>query len=594
MAIDALKEIDYANIDGWSTAPDKTRQPSPIFRNAIVKDFIEKIHTPCIKGNGDDVPVSAFTPDGTMPMGTTAYEHRRIATRVPVWDADKCVECTECSLVCPHAAIRPFILNAEEANSAPKDIVTKEATGADALKGYRFRIQNFTEDCLGCSSCSLICPGHALTMTPIEDVIESELPKLEWIRENVSPKEDLIPAESVNGSQLRMPYLEFSGACAGCGETPYIKLLTQLFGQRLIIANATGCSSIWGANFPSNAYCTDSKGHGPAWGNSLFEDNAEYGFGMLVSVKQRREHLVNLVKGLIESESTMPYLKEPLEAWLSSREDPKLSAATASQLIAMISPVKDVSPKYAELLESADLLAKKSVWAIGGDGWAYDIGFAGLDHVLASGEPIKILVMDTECYSNTGGQTSKATPRACVAKYSPDGKSTPKKNLGRMMMTYGDIYVASISLGANYQQAIDALVEAERYQGPAIVIAYCPCINHGIRPGLGHSIIEERRAVEAGYWPLYRFNPEAYEKGENPLTIDHVIPGPDNSGTNGSNEETTSHKFSNSEPLDYIAQYIKEEDRYIDLNMISPERADLLQPKLQQDCNRENEALGRI
>jgi len=334
-------------------------------------------------------------------MWTTAYEHRRIATRVPVWDADKCVECTECSLVCPHAAIRPFMLNTEEANAAPKDIVTKEAVGSPSLIGYRFRIQNFTEDCLGCSSCSLICPGHALTMTPIENVIDSELPKLEWLKTNVSPKENLIPAESINGSQLRTPYLEFSGACAGCGETPYVKLLTQLFGKRLLIANATGCSSIWGANFPSNAYCTDRNGHGPAWGNSLFEDNAEYGFGMLVSIQQRRAQVADMVKDLIESPSTMPYLKEPLQAWLTSKDDPELSASTASQLITMLSPVRDASPKYAELLEAADMLAKKSVWAIGGDGWAYDIGFGGLDHVLASGEPIKMLIMDTECYSNT-------------------------------------------------------------------------------------------------------------------------------------------------------------------------------------------------
>ncbi len=594
MTIDALKEINYNSIKGWNTIPDTSPQHSPIFKDSTIKNFIEKVHTPCIKGYGNNIPVSAFTPDGTMPMGTTAYEHRRIATRVPVWDADKCVECTECSLVCPHAAIRPFILNTEEANAAPKDIVTKEAVGSPSLIGYRFRIQNFTEDCLGCSSCSLICPGHALTMTPIENVIDSELPKLEWLKTNVSPKENLIPAESINGSQLRIPYLEFSGACAGCGETPYVKLLTQLFGKRLLIANATGCSSIWGANFPSNAYCTDRNGHGPAWGNSLFEDNAEYGFGMLVSIQQRRARVADMVKDLIESPSTMPYLKEPLQAWLTSKDDPELSASTASQLITMLSPVRDASPKYAELLEAADMLAKKSVWAIGGDGWAYDIGFGGLDHVLASGEPIKMLIMDTECYSNTGGQTSKATPRACVAKYSPTGKSTPKKNLGRMMMTYGNVYVASISLGANYQQAIDALVEAERYHGPAIVIAYCPCINHGIRPGLGHSIIEERRAVESGYWPLYRFNPEAYERGEEPLTIDHAIPGPDNSGTNGSDTETTSAGYSSSEPLNYVAQYIHEEDRYIDLNMIAPERANTLQPELQKDCDRENDALKKI
>ncbi len=591
MAVDALKEVDYSNTDGWATAPDETVSPTPIFADARIREFIEKIHTPCIKGKGDSVPVSAFSPDGTMPMGTTAYEHRRIATRVPVWDADKCVECTECSLVCPHAAIRPFLLDKEEAASAPEGLVTKEAHGAPALEGLRFRIQNYTDDCLGCSSCSLICPGHALTMTPIEEIADTEREYLQWLRTKVTPKDTLLPAATVNGSQLRTPCLEFSGACAGCGETPYVKLLTQLFGTRLLIANATGCSSIWGANYPSNAYCTDRSGRGPAWGNSLFEDNAEYGFGMLVSMKQRRARVTQMVREMIDSPATMPYLKAPLQAWLDAKDDPELSASTASQLIAMLSPVRDASPAYAALLEDADMLAYKSVWAIGGDGWAYDIDFAGLDHVLASGEPIKVLVMDTECYSNTGGQTSKATPRSCVAKYSPDGKSTPKKELGRMMMTYGNVYVASIALGANYQQAIDALMEAERYPGPAIVIAYCPCINHGIRPGLGHSIIEERRAVEAGYWPLYRFSPEAYARGENPLTVDQAIPGPDNSGSNGSTPETTSPGYKTAEPLEYVSQFTDSDDRYIDLKMLSPTRAAILGPQLQEDCDRTKQEL---
>ncbi|MDE6693592.1 MAG: hypothetical protein K2K05_09430, partial [Muribaculaceae bacterium] len=298
------------------------------------------------------------------------------------------------------------------------------------------------------------------------------------------------------------------------------------------------------------------------------------------------------VADLIQSPATMPYLKAPLEAWLNSADDPEASVGTADQLLTMMSPVRDASPAYASVLDQADMLASKSVWAIGGDGWAYDIGFAGLDHVLASGEPIKILVMDTECYSNTGGQLSKATPRACVAKYAPDGKSTPKKNLGRMVMTYGNVYVASIALGANYQQAIDALTEAERFPGPAIVIAYCPCINHGIRPGLGHSIIEERRAVEAGYWPLYRFNPQNIEK---PLTIDSAVLGPDNSGKNGSSVITDSPAYKCApEPLTDVAQYISGDDRYADLSMVSPIRADILRPQLQTDCNLENEALRKI
>lgn len=588
MATGALREVDYAAIKGWDSEPEVPVTYLDIFRNDAQRRFIETIHRPCIKGKGDSIPVSAFTPDGTMPMGTTAFEHRRIATIVPVWDADRCVECTECSLVCPHAAIRPFLLDAEEAAKAPEGFVTKEAKGAPALNGLRFRIQNYPADCLGCSSCSIICPGHALTMTPIDEVIDRELPLCEWARTNVRPKENLLPASTVNGSQLQTPLLEFSGACGGCGETPYVKLLTQLFGRRLILANATGCSSIWGAAYPSNPYCTDADGRGPAWGNSLFEDNAEYGFGILTAVNHRRARVERQVRELIESPDTFPYLKAPLQAWLTAKDSPEDSAATAAQLVAMMNPVAKANPRYEALMQDADMLAAKSVWAIGGDGWAYDIGFAGLDHVLASGEPLKVLVLDTECYSNTGGQTSKATPRSCVTKYSPDGKKTPKKDLGRMMMTYGNVYVASISLGANYQQAIDAIMEAERYPGPAIVIAYCPCINHGIRPGLGHSIVEERRAVEGGYWPLYRFNPEAYARGEEALTVDGIIPGPDNSGHNGSVPEAASETYAKPEPVTDVEGFVSAEDRYADLAMVSPTEAAILRPQLQTDCDRVN------
>lgn len=594
MAVPSLRQIDYSSVEGWLPAPEIVPVRKEKFRTDALRVFIENVHTPCIKGRGDDVPVSALNPAGAMPMGTTAYEHRRIATRVPVWDVNKCVECTECSLVCPHAAIRPFVLSPDEAAKAPEGFVMKDAVGSPALKGYKFHIQNYPEDCLGCSSCSIICPGHALTMTPLEEVLDKEMPMLEWTKANVSVKDNLLPRESVNGSQFQQPCLEFSGACAGCGETPYVKLLTQLFGERLMIANATGCSSIWGANFPSNAYCTRPDGRGPAWGNSLFEDDAEYGYGMLVAVEQQRRRVAGMVRKLIDSPETLAYLKEPLESWYSARDDVRLSEATGRQLAAMLEPVKNVSPAYAELLKAADMFGKKTVWCVGGDGWAYDIGFAGLDHVLASGEPVKILVMDTECYSNTGGQTSKATPRSAVAKYSPDGKRVAKKELGRMMMTYGNVYVASIALGANYQQTIDAFVEAERYPGPAIVIAYCPCIVHGIRPGLGHSIVEQRRAVESGYWQLYRFNPEKYEQGEPALTVDSVIPGPDNSGTNGSTPETASPRYLNSEPVRTVAEYVCNSDRYADLYMTDPTEAGILGPELQADCNRQADALRHL
>lgn len=594
MTVDAITEIDYQSVDGWSTTPDAAPTRVAKYPSDALREFIEKIHTPCIKGEGDTIPVSALSPDGVMPMGTTAYEHRRIATRVPVWDANKCVECTHCSLVCPHAAIRPFILSKEEAADAPTGFKMKPTHGSPELDGYMFHIQNYTEDCLGCSSCSIICPGHALTMTPIEEVLPTELPMLDWVKENVKLKDNLLPKETVNGSQLQQPCLEFSGACAGCGETPYVKLLTQLFGSDMIIANATGCSSIWGANFPSNAYCTNPEGKGPAWGNSLFEDNAEYGYGILMSVMHRRDLAKSLIKDAIESPDTIPFLKAPLEALLSAWDDTEPSKSTARQLTSVLRPFGSQKGVYKELMSMSDMFAKKTVWAIGGDGWAYDIDFGGLDHVLASGTPLKILVMDTECYSNTGGQTSKATPRSAVAKYSPEGKRTPKKDLGRMMMTYGNVYVASIALGANYQQAINALIEAERYPGPAIVIAYCPCINHGIRPGLGHSIVEERRAVEAGYWQLYRFNPQAYEEGKTALTIDSVIPGPDNSGKNGSTPETASPTYPNPEPVRTVSGYINNDDRYADLKMVDPKEAGILQPELQTDCDRTISELKKL
>ena len=591
MTVSALRKIDYDSIQGWSGQPGKVDVRTVVYPDAAVERFIKEIHDPCMQGKGDSIPVSALAPDGVMPMGTTAYEHRRIATRVPVWDAEKCVECMQCSLVCPHAAIRPFVLSPAEAAKAPQGFAMKDAHGMP--EGYKFHIQNFPEDCLGCSSCSIICPGHALTMTPVEEVVDQEVPMVEWAQKNVVPKTGFLPRASVRGSQMHLPGLQFSGACAGCGETPYVKLLTQLFGERLIIANATGCSSIWGANFPSNAYCAVDGKRGPAWGNSLFEDNGEYGYGMLVSVEHQRRRVAMQAKALIDDSSTLPYVKEALEAWYDAKDDPVMSHQTGMALAGILEEVKTQSEAYAALLDAADQFAKKSVWAIGGDGWAYDIGFAGLDHVLASGEPIKVLVMDTECYSNTGGQMSKATPRSAVAKYAPDGKRVAKKELGRMMMTYGNVYVASIALGANYQQAIDALSEAERYPGPAIVIAYCPCLMHGIQPGLGHSIVEQRRAVEAGYWPLYRFRPEEYAKGESGLTIDTVIPGPDNSGENGSSALTESPRFETPEPVRTVEEFVMNEDRYADLNLTDPTEAGILRPELQKDCNRQRSALKK-
>lgn len=544
---DAIVEVKYPG--SWLTATDAPQVQSD------VPEFVSKVAQPCMKLQGDKLPVSAFTPDGIMPMGTTAYEKRTIADFLPQWDVSKCIECTECSFVCAHATIRPFLLDANEKAAAPASLVTKPAR-AKALQGLEYRIQIYPQDCTGCGSCAVICPGQALTMVPVGSLIDEQIPLLDYIQHHVTIKDNLVKRDTINGSQFHEPMLQFSGACAGCGETPYVKLITQLMGERMVIANATGCSSIWGANFPSNAYCTNRHGQGPAWGNSLFEDNAEYGYGIAVAISHRREHLASLAKAAVDSAATSDAVKSALQAWLDSRSDGEASKPTSAAAIAALKSAPD-TPGASEMLALSDLFVKKSVWAIGGDGWAYDIGFAGLDHVLAQNVDINILVMDTECYSNTGGQTSKATPLGAVAKYSADGKRTYKKDLGRMMMTYPGVYVASIALGGSYMQAIQAITEADRHPGPAIVIAYCPCINHGIRAGMGHSIIEERNAVKTGYWQLYRYNPAKSPA----LSLDS--PAPDGK----------------------LLPFINGEDRYADLKMVDAVAASTLQPELEARCD---------
>ncbi|MEF2643383.1 MAG: thiamine pyrophosphate-dependent enzyme, partial [Paramuribaculum sp.] len=441
----------------------------------------------------------------------------------------------------------------DEAASAPQQLTTAAAHGPAPMTSLRYRIQVYPADCTGCGSCATICPGKALTMTPIRQVMDQEKESLAYLQTKVTEKTTPIARDTVKGSQMHRPLLQFSGSCAGCGETPYVKLLTQLMGERLLIANATGCSSIWGANYPSNAYCTDSNGHGPAWGNSLFEDNAEYGYGMACAMTSRRNRLADVAKEIAADATTPAAVKTAAQAWLDAFDSFDGSASAGRSLVEALKS-QPANPLYTDIIDRADMLGRKSVWAIGGDGWAYDIGFGGLDHVLAQKTDINVLVMDTECYSNTGGQTSKATPLGAVMKYAADGKRTPKKDLGRMMMTYGNIYVASVALGANYEQTINALAEAEAYPGPSIVIAYCPCINHGIRSGMSHSIVEQRLAVQSGYWPLYRFNPSL----DTPLSVDAAAP-------DGS-----------------LIQFINGEDRYADLRMIDPAEAAILQPDLQK------------
>ncbi len=490
--------------------------------------FIDEVLLPMSKREGDDLPVSAFTgmEDGSFPPGTAAYEKRGVATHLPSWQPDKCIQCNQCSFVCPHGAIRPFLLTKEEKMRAPYAFDTIKATGKN-LARYEYRIQVSPLDCLGCGNCADICkaPEPALVMKKFSEVVHE---RQNWdYAMSLSPKHDAMDKFTVKGSQFVKPYFEFSGACAGCGETPYMKVLTQLFGDRMIIANATGCSSIWGASAPSMPYCTDENGRGPAWSNSLFEDNAEFGYGMYLASLQMQERLAQTMKNMLERD--LPdSLKEAIDEWLEARGDGEESKAKSQHLLSVIDslgPVDGVLQEpVSQILAHKDYLVKKSVWAVGGDGWAYDIGYGGLDHVLASGENINVLVFDTEVYSNTGGQASKATPAAAIAKFAAGGKRIQKKDLGMMAMSYGYVYVAQVAMGANKEQLMKAFREAESYDGPSLIICYAPCINHGIKAGMGHSQQNQQDAVESGYWHLYRYNPDKKKAGQNPFTLDSKKP----------------------------------------------------------------------
>ncbi len=534
-AIDAgltgLKEINYP--ESWATT---TEGATPI---ATTTDkYFGAFIKPVLAQNGDKLPVSSFTPDGFVPTATTQYEKRGIAVDVPQWIKENCIQCNQCSLVCPHAVIRPFLVG--EGEQVPDTFETIPAMGKE-LAGYKFRIQISPLDCTGCGNCADVCPAKnkALTMVPLPSVLEREEKNWETAQKLSDKKVELNPA-TVKGSQFKKPLFEFSGACAGCGETPYIKTVTQLYGDRMVIANATGCTSIYGGSAPTCPYCVNEKGHGPAWANSLFEDNAEFGYGINLATNHRREKLADVVRKLIAVEYADDAIKAAGAEWLENMNDAEGSKAASAKLLEACKDGVDVDltgteweaewlkngkvctceacSLAQEVIDNADLLVKKSIWIFGGDGWAYDIGYGGLDHVLAMNEDVNVLVLDTEVYSNTGGQSSKATPTGSVAKFAAAGKRTKKKDLGMMAMSYGYVYVAQVSMGANQNQWLKALTEAEAYKGPSLIIAYAPCINHGIN--MGKSQAEAKRAVEAGYWPLYRYNPDLADQGKNPFVLD--------------------------------------------------------------------------
>ncbi|MDR2167568.1 MAG: pyruvate:ferredoxin (flavodoxin) oxidoreductase [Clostridiales bacterium] len=513
----------------WANLPDdEIALADPIVHAKGGTDFIENVVFPIITDKGNDLPVSTFVgrEDGTFPQGTSAFEKRGIAAFVPNWIPENCIDCNLCSYVCPHAVIRPFLLNEAEIAAKPDGFKTKPTS----IDGHELSIQLSALDCTGCTSCVKVCPGKkgqkALEMLPLEPE-RGYAQMANWYAAlALSPKENPMTIDTVRGSQYNTPLLEFSGACAGCGETPYAKLITQLFGDRMYIANATGCSSIWGASAPSTPYTTNHRGHGPAWANSLFEDAAEFGMGMHLAISERRKKLAAVIAEIVENSHAGESLKSAAKTWLEHMDCGEKSAKASEALLKAIESLGDVNPELAALFDHVrnnnDMLRKKSTWIFGGDGWAYDIGYGGLDHVLASGENINVLVFDTEVYSNTGGQSSKSTPTAAVAKFAAGGKKIRKKDLGLMAINYGYVYVAQVAMGANYSQLLKAVLEAEAHDGPSLIIAYSPCIAQGI--DMTNTQNQMKRAVEAGYWHLYRYNPALIEAGENPFVLDSKPP----------------------------------------------------------------------
>ncbi|MBQ1914080.1 MAG: pyruvate:ferredoxin (flavodoxin) oxidoreductase [Selenomonadaceae bacterium] len=557
-AIDkGIEKLHKVNVPAdWANAQDEAAAKKD------VPAFISEIQEVMNRQEGEKLPVSKVKEmeDGSFPVGGSAYEKRGTAINVPSWQSDKCIGCNQCSFVCPHAAIRPVLATAEEAAAAPEGMTFIDSKAA---KGMKVAIAVSTLDCLGCGNCAQVCPKQALEMVPLDDAQKARQAYFDYgvDPKKVAPKKNPMKKETVLGSQFEQPLFEFSGACAGCGETPYAKLLTQLFGDRMLIANATGCSSIWGGSAPAMPYTKNHRGHGPAWANSLFEDNAEYGLGMFMGTKAVRERLADDVAAALEAGKGSADLQAAMKDW---KENLTVGAGTrdrADKLTELLEKEKGSDELLNKIYEDRDYFVKRSQWIFGGDGWAYDIGYGGVDHVLASGEDVNVFVFDTEVYSNTGGQASKSTPAAAIAQFAATGKRTKKKDLGMMAMTYGYVYVAQVNMGADQNQLLKAISEAEAYPGPSLIIAYAPCINHGIRKGMGKSQLEGKLAVECGYWANYRYNPQLVGTDKNPFSLD--------------SKEPDFGKFQ---------EFLQGEVRYSSLKRNFPQEADALFAKTQKDA----------
>ncbi len=570
-----IVDMNYAAIDqgadklieipvdpSWANLVDECREDS--YKGT---EFVEKIVKPVNAIKGYDLPVSAFDgyEDGTFENGTTAYEKRGVAVNVPKWVPENCIQCNQCSFVCPHAVVRPFLINEEEKANAPEGMKTLKVIGK--AEGVEYRLQVSPLDCTGCGVCANVCPapkGKALVMTPIADEIPNQK-YADYLFNNVTYKKDIMGTGNVKASQFAQPLFQFHGACAGCGETPYIKLITQLFGDRMMVANATGCSSIYGGSAPATPYCKNNCGEGPAWASSLFEDNAEFGYGMHVAVETLRDRLEVEMEKIMDK--VTPEVSELFKEWIENRTDGEKTQEIRTKLLPLIEGKEEAK----EIVSLKDYISKKSQWIFGGDGWANDIGYGGIDHVLATSDDINILVMDTEMYSNTGGQASKASPTGSVVKFAAAGMPLKKKDLAAICMSYGHIYVAQVSMGASQAQYLKAVKEAEAHKGPSIIIAYAPCISHGVRKGMGQSQLEMKLATECGYWPIFRFDPKLELEGKNPLQIDSKEPN-----------------------WDKYEEFLLGETRYLTLTKSNPERAKELFAKNKAEAQKKMKHYKRL